>query len=103
MTEGTPYSDHARKGAIRARLADRLLEAHASGRVQVFIGRASDFFGPAENAAVSMLVIPAVVAGKRARWIGSLDPPHSLNYNNAVVRAWALMSLTAFAYAAGGR
>ena len=98
MTEDTPYSDHSRKEAIRARLADRLLEAHASGRVQVFIGRASDFFGPAENAAVSMLVIPAVVAGKRARWIGSLDQPHSLNYIDDVGRALALLSETELAY-----
>ena len=94
MTEDTPYSDHTRKGVARARVADRLLEAHAAEKVKAVIGRASDFFGPAENAAVSMLVIPAALKGKRARWIGSLDQLHSLNYIDDVGRALVALSET---------
>src|SRR5215203_4748529 len=46
LTEDLPYAPNTRKGTIRARMSEELMEAHTSGRVQVAIGRASDFFGP---------------------------------------------------------
>ena len=81
ITEETPLRAEGAKGRLRARLADRLLDAHGSGRVQAAIGRGSDFFGPgATNTVSGRLVFPAVAAGKKARWIGALDQPHSHNY-----------------------
>lgn len=93
MTENTPASDATKKGAIRARLADMLLKAHSDGEVRATIGRASDFFGPgATNSIAGLLVFPAVVKGKRARWLGSLDAPHSVNYIDDVGRALVLLA-----------
>jgi nucleoside-diphosphate-sugar epimerase len=77
--EGSPCDAGTAKGALRARLAESLLEAHAQGRVRAVIGRGSDFFGPgAPNTVAGQLVFPAVVAGKKAHWLGALDQPHSL-------------------------
>lgn len=81
ITEDTPRAATGAKGRLRITLADRLMEAHAAGRVRATIGRGSDFYGPgAANTIAGHLVFPAVVAGKKAYWIGALDQPHTLNY-----------------------
>src|SRR5215207_10686265 len=46
LTEDLPYAPNTRKGTVRARMSQELMEAHQSGKVQVAIGRASDYFGP---------------------------------------------------------
>ena len=46
MTESTPVNPISTKSAVRARMSAELLEAHRRGRVDVAIGRASDFIGP---------------------------------------------------------
>jgi nucleoside-diphosphate-sugar epimerase len=81
IREDSPARATGAKGRLRIRLADTLLAAHADGRVEATVGRGSDFFGPgAANTVAGMLVFPAVVAGRKAHWLGSLDAPHSLNY-----------------------
>ena len=92
MGETHPAAATSRKGRLRERLAQRLLDAHRSGQVKATIGRASDFFGPgAANTIAGQLVFPAVLAGKRAHWIGSLDVPHTLNYIDDVARGLAIL------------
>lgn len=92
MTEVTAEAATSGKGRLRGRLAAQVVEAHVDGRVRATIGRASDFFGPgATNTIAGQLVFPAIVAGKRAHWIGSLDAPHSLNYIEDVARALVLL------------
>ena len=81
MTEETPRAATGAKGRLRVMLERTLLEAHTAGRVRAAIGRGSDFFGPgATNTVAAQLVFAPVVAGRRGRWVGSLDRPHSLNY-----------------------
>ena len=46
MNEDTPVNPCSRKGEIRARAAERLLDAHRKGQVVAVAGRASDFYGP---------------------------------------------------------
>ncbi len=100
ITEATPRRAEGAKGRLRSRLADTLLEAHAAGRVRATIGRGSDFFGPgAANTMAGQLVFPAVVDGRKARWVGALDQPHSLNYVDDFARG--LITLGAAPRAAG--
>jgi nucleoside-diphosphate-sugar epimerase len=81
MRETTPMAATGKKGKLRADLSRDLLERHAAGRVRVSIGRASDYYGPgAVNSAVGEQLFGAVAAGKRPRWLGRLDQPHSLSY-----------------------
>ncbi|MBI5305318.1 MAG: NAD-dependent epimerase/dehydratase family protein [Chloroflexi bacterium] len=81
LTEDLPYAAPGHKGKLRARLANELMQAHASGKVRVAIGRASDFYGPGvTNALAGGDVFRAIVAGKQAMWAGSLDMPHTLTY-----------------------
>lgn len=46
LNEDTPVNPCSRKGEIRARAAERLLDAHRRGQVVAVAGRASDFYGP---------------------------------------------------------
>src|SRR6266704_1853581 len=69
-------------------MAERLLAAHRSGTLQVAIGRSSDYYGPGgANSFVGDILFGAAAKGNRARWLGRLDVPHSLNYLQDVARA----------------
>jgi nucleoside-diphosphate-sugar epimerase len=46
LDEDTPPRPCSRKGEIRARVAERMWEAHRRGDVRATSGRASDFYGP---------------------------------------------------------
>jgi nucleoside-diphosphate-sugar epimerase len=92
LTEDHPYDAHTKKGRLRARMANELLEAHRRG-VRVTIGRASDYFGP-RGGAQSMLgdrVIPPALAGKPAQVLGNPDLPHTYTYIPDIGEALVLL------------
>ncbi len=92
MTEQTPYGPVSRKGILRARLADELMAAYASGKVRAAIGRASDFYGPGPlNAVAGERLFGAVLVGKKAMWVGDLDAPHTLTYIEDFAKALATL------------
>jgi nucleoside-diphosphate-sugar epimerase len=107
LTEDLPYAANTRKGKVRARMSRELMEANASGKVRVAIGRASDFFGPRVLAsAAGEQVFGRAVAGKSAQVAGDPDQPHTYTYapdigrglvipgerEEALGRAWHLPS-----------
>jgi nucleoside-diphosphate-sugar epimerase len=63
-------------------MATELLAAHYAGRVEVAIGRASDYFGPNGGAQSNLgdRVFPAALAGKTATVLGDPDQPHTYTY-----------------------
>ena len=81
LTEDLPYAPNTRKGTVRARMSEELMEAHRSGRVRVAIGRASDFFGPRVLAsAAGEQVFGRALQGKSAQVAGDPDQPHTYTY-----------------------
>jgi nucleoside-diphosphate-sugar epimerase len=107
ITEDLPYAANTRKGRVRARMSEELMEAHKSGRVRVAIGRASDFFGPrALASAAGEQVFGRAVEGKSAQVFGDPDQPHTYTFvpdigkglvilgerEEALGRAWHLPS-----------
>jgi len=82
LTEDRPYDAHTKKGQLRGRMARDLLAAHDAGRVQVAIGRASDYFGPRGGAQSNLgdRLFPAALAGKTASVLGDPDQPHTYTY-----------------------
>ena len=92
ITEDLPAQATTNKDRIRALMAERLLAAHHSGTLQVAIGRSSDYYGPGgANRVVGDILFGAAVNGRRARWLGRLDVPHSLNYLPDVARALIIL------------
>ena len=88
MTEETPQRAQGKKGRIRIEMAADVLQAHRDGKLRCTIGRSSDYYGPrgTRTTAGDNLMKPAL-RGKRARWLGSLDQPHTLNYLEDMGRA----------------
>jgi nucleoside-diphosphate-sugar epimerase len=92
MTEASPQAATDTKGRTRAAMADALLAAHREGRIEVVIGRASDYFGPdADNSGITALAIEPVAGKGKLRWMGSLDAPHSCAYLPDVARAFVAL------------
>jgi nucleoside-diphosphate-sugar epimerase len=82
LTEDRHYEAHTTKGRLRARMARELLAAHRAGRVQVAIGRASDYFGPRGGGQSNLgdRVFPAALGGRTATVLGDPDQPHTYTY-----------------------
>jgi nucleoside-diphosphate-sugar epimerase len=82
FTEDRAADAHTRKGRVRAAMARNLMAAHDAGRVQVTVGRASDFFGPraGEQSLIGDWVIPPALAGKAASVMGDPDMPHTYTF-----------------------
>jgi nucleoside-diphosphate-sugar epimerase len=82
LTEDRAYDAHTKKGQLRATMARELLAAHEAGRVEVAIGRASDYFGPRGGAQSNLgdRLFPAALAGKTASVLGNPEQLHSYTY-----------------------
>lgn len=90
--ERLPYAAHTKKGRVRARMVEELLEAHRSGKVRVAAARGSDFYGPAvRQSALGDFVFGRLLAGKGAQGWGSVDMPHSFTYIDDFGEALALL------------
>jgi nucleoside-diphosphate-sugar epimerase len=92
LTEDLPYAPNTRKGAVRARMSEELMEAHSSGRVRVAIGRASDYFGPRVLvSAAGEQVFGRAVQGKSAQVAGDPNQPHTYTYAPDVGRGLTIL------------
>ena len=92
LTEDLPYAPNTRKGAVRARMSEELMEAHSSGRVRVAIGRASDYFGPRVLvSAAGEQVFGRAVRGKSAQVAGDPNQPHTYTYAPDVGRGLTVL------------
>lgn len=83
FTEDTPYRAHTRKGRVRAGMARELHAAADAGRVEIAIGRASNYFGPGGGVQAVNLgdqALLAALTGGRAQVVGDPDQPHSYSY-----------------------
>jgi NAD dependent epimerase/dehydratase family len=88
MTEQTPQRAQGKKGRVRIEMADAVLGAHAQGRLRCTIARSPDYYGPRGiTSTVGDHIMKPALRGKRARWLGSLDQPHTLNYLEDIARA----------------
>lgn len=101
MTETTPMRPENSKGATRAAMTRKLLDAHALGDLDVVIGRAADLVGPGVTAsAMGEFVFAPILAGKRAQTMGRPDTEHTYSYAPDVARNLVLLGSR---HNAGGR
>ena len=82
FVEDRAYDAHTKKGQVRGRMARDLLAAHEAGRVEIAIGRASDYFGPRGGAQSNLgdRLFPAALEGRTATVLGDPDQPHTYTY-----------------------
>jgi nucleoside-diphosphate-sugar epimerase len=94
LVETLPANPTSAKAATRAAMTDELLAAHRSGRLDVAIGRASDYFGPgARQSALGETVFGNALTGKAAQVMGDPDQLHSYSYTPDVAAALITLGL----------
>lgn len=86
MTEDLPPRPNSVKGEVRAKLWADALAAHEAGRLRTAEVRGSDYLGAGTLSAFAALVLPKLLAGKRAAAPADLDAPHSWTYTGDVAR-----------------
>lgn len=79
LTEDRPYAATTKKGQVRAKMAQAVLDAHARGQVRAAIARAANFFGPDDPLMADQVFYPAL-HGKRVNLLGRTDQPHTFTY-----------------------
>ena len=79
IREDMPYQPHTKKGKVRGEMATAVMDAHRAGKIRAAIGRASNFFGPDDNAVTSYAIRPAL-AGKSVNLLGRTDQQHTFSY-----------------------
>ena len=88
ISESTPETAATVKARLRQSMADELLAAHRAGTLRVAIGRSSDYYGPnGTDTTLGDRLFEAILAGKKAQWMGSLDQPHTCSYLPDMARA----------------
>ena len=77
MTEQTPLGPVGVKGGVRTATWQRALTAHRAGRIRTAEVRASDYLGRGAATLWTLVVLPRLLAGKRAFVPADLDVPHT--------------------------
>jgi len=86
ITEASPLQPNSEKGRVRVRIWNAALEAHRAGRIRTAEVRGSDYLGAGAVTPMTLLVLPNVLAGKRAWAPADIEAPHSWTYTGDVAR-----------------
>jgi len=99
MDEETPINPPSKKGKVREKVAQMVLNAGKEG-LEVLIARAADFYGPGikGNSVLTETVFNNLKSGKKANWLGSVDHKHSFTYTPDAGKAVAILGNTPEAY-----
>lgn len=86
MTEDLPARPNTAKGRVRAELWSAQLTAHQAGRIRTAEVRGSDYLGANAASEFTLMVLPAVLRGRRALVPADPDAPHSWTYTGDMAR-----------------
>jgi len=100
ITEQHPIAPKTRKGQVRAKIAEMLLEATQKQSLKALIARSADFYGPSvgTNSILSEMVFQALNQGKKATWLADDQYKHSFTFTPDAARATALLGNSEEAY-----
>jgi nucleoside-diphosphate-sugar epimerase len=88
INEQSAQNPISKKGAIRKQLGEQMLEWHCTGRVEVAIGRGSDYYGPGvQGSSAGADFFQRILDGKPAQWAGRADQPHVFTFIDDFARA----------------
>ena len=92
MTDESPERPKSKKGELRKKMGEEVMEAHQRGEIQVTALRSSDYYGPGvEGSSMGEMVFGNLAVGKKAQLGGSAVMPHSWAYIEDVGKAAAIL------------
>jgi nucleoside-diphosphate-sugar epimerase len=93
MTEETPYKPCSKKGELRVRMSNTLMEANAKGDVSALIARSADFYGPDSPLSFfNVMVLENLLKGKKAQYMMGTQFLHSFTYTPDAGIATAMLA-----------
>ncbi|HEY9051407.1 MAG TPA: NAD-dependent epimerase/dehydratase family protein [Gammaproteobacteria bacterium] len=99
MHENTPMNPCSRKGEVRAKISQQLLDEINHGNITAMICRSADFYGPnASNTFVLPMVFERLKHGKPASCLVNDQLKHSMTFTPDSGKAVALLANTESAY-----
>ncbi len=99
MTEDTPLNPSSKKGEVRKKIDDMILDEVRRGNLKAIIARAADFYGPNTPLSfVNVLVFDTLKQGKKAQWLINAKVKHSLTYTPDAGKATAILGNNESAY-----
>jgi len=99
MTEETPVNPSSKKGEVRAKIADMLINEYKSGNLTALIARSADFYGgKALNTFILPMVFKKLARNEKASWLVNDRVKHSFTFTPDASKALALLANTETAY-----
>lgn len=99
MTEESPVNPVSKKGEVRAKIAQMLMEEAKAGNIRALIARSADFYGPGITGSIIMNgVYENLMKGKKVNWFCSLKYRHSATFTPDAARATAILGNSKEAY-----
>jgi len=100
ITENSPINPPSKKGEVRAKIAQMIMDKVKKGELKALIARSADFYGPSiENTSIlTETVFKPLSNNKTANWLGSDTFRHSFTYTPDAGKATALLGNNEKAY-----
>jgi nucleoside-diphosphate-sugar epimerase len=99
MTEESVINPPSKKGAVRKKIVQMIMDEVKAGKLMALIARSADFYGPGnEKSFVIEMVYKNFLKRKAANWFIDPDKKHSFTYTPDAAKATALLGNTDDAY-----
>jgi nucleoside-diphosphate-sugar epimerase len=99
MTEQSPIAPPSRKGEVRAKIREMIMNSVEKDNLKALIARSADFYGPeTKNSAFTIMVAQNLLKGKKALAFGNIDKIRTYTYAPDAAKATAFLGNTANAY-----
>jgi len=99
MTEESAINPPSRKGAVRKKIAEMIMDEVKAGKLMALIARSADFYGPKNDKSfITEVVYNNIKKGKAANWFISADKKHSFTFTPDAAKATALLGNTVDAF-----
>lgn len=99
MVESSPINAPSKKGAIRQKIHEMIMNETEKGTIKALIARSADFYGPDnKNSALSIMVVDNFLKGKKAQAFGNVHKIHTFTYTPDAAKATALLGNTPDAF-----
>ncbi len=100
MNEDTPINPPSKKGKVRAKIAQMIMDEMKAGNLTALIARSADYYGPSiqNTSMLTETVFKNLSNGKKANWMGSVNFKHSFTYTHDAGKATAILGNTEDAY-----
>lgn len=92
ITETSPLSPVSRKGAVRAKVDQLIIENVEKGNIDAIIARSPDFFGPVKHKSLMMgLIYDSLIHNNPAKWLCNADVIHSTGFTRELAIGTAML------------